>query len=277
MDSPTDKTSLLDNDAAKGLVQLSYSSAQATSIESNNVNNENESKLTNKDNDTLEETRETRTSDSDSSKSRQDKSNAIVGLVNDSGDNTEEEASVVLDFGKTVDSNQESNVSSTNLKQEVQVDHEALQLFNQSSDVSDTHNPSSKQDDSDDDISLSSTSNNNSPKPESDSEVSLSDLSHHQVEKPKKSPSPKKVKNTTFARQSSEQFVYSTDNKIDNKSPKFQLDDLRHSQFTNSSSSDDETPNKPKPKPSAKRLPLSKNVVKAVGKKKKSASDKKRD
>ena len=207
MDSPPDKTTLLDNDAAKGLVQLSSSSAQATSIESDNVNNEVGSIFTNKDNDALEETRERRTSDSDSSKSKQDKSNAIVGLVNDSGENTEEETSVVLDFGKTVDSNQGSNVSSTNFKQEVEVDHEALQLFKQSSDVSDTNHPSSKQNDSDDEISLSSTSNNNLPKPESDSEVSHSDTSHHHSDKLQESPSPKRVKKATFTRQSAEGFV----------------------------------------------------------------------
>ena len=122
MGSPTQKTTPLDNDAAKGLVQLSSSSAQVTSIESDNVDCEVGSILTNTENDALEEKKQRRTSDSDSSKSKQDKSNEMAALGNDSDENTEEESSVVLDFGNTVNSKLELNVSSPSSKKEVQVD-----------------------------------------------------------------------------------------------------------------------------------------------------------
>ena len=64
----------------------------------------------------------------------------------------------------------------------------------------------------------------------------------------KKRASLEKNKSISFLESSKTMFVYPPEDPDANNSPKIQLDNLRHSQFTNSSSSDDDLPNNSKSK-----------------------------
>ena len=99
MRSPRPNTTPLDNDAAKGLVQLSSSFAQMTYTEDTPVDCEVSSFPINMEGDEIEENKNRRSSDSDSSPSNQETSNQNNALASESDINSMDDSSAVLDFG----------------------------------------------------------------------------------------------------------------------------------------------------------------------------------